>query len=92
MAWIKQFVIEDTGVQGNFWEMISINYNHRKQVSEMVIGLWINQAAYDAEKEPIHFKIYSIPSGLAPELAGGAIAFTSGYARSQPEFEGSEDA
>lgn len=34
---------------------------------------------------------WEIPSGLAPELAAGAIAFVTGYARAQPEFEDSED-
>lgn len=91
MAWIKEYVDPDTGVTASYWEVIGIDYRHREQLSTLQVGLWISQAAYQANKAAIRTKTYLIPSGLAPQLSAGAIAFVASYARSQPEFEGSED-
>jgi len=88
MAWIKSFTHPDTGAEGNFWEMETILYNHRTQLSELRVSVWVNAAAYSASKAPLHTISYVIPSGLAPQLATGAVQFVSGFAKSQPEFEG----
>lgn len=91
MAWIKTFTHPDTGAEGNFWEMETILYNHRTQLSELRVSVWVSATHYTNAKTPLHSISYVIPSGLAPQLASGAQAFVSGYVRSQPAFEGSED-
>lgn len=91
MAWIKAIEQELTGVVVEYWEVISINYLHKQQTSNLTVGEWVNQAAYDANKAHVVEKNWIIPSGLAPELAAGAVGFITAYARAQPEFEGSED-
>jgi hypothetical protein len=92
MAWIKEYVDPDTGVTASYWEVVGIVYQHREQLSELKVGLWVSAEAYAANKACLRVKTYLIPSGLAPELSAGAIGFVSGYARAQPEFEGSQDA
>jgi hypothetical protein len=91
MAWIKSYTLEDTGVVASYWEVIGIHYQHREQISALQVGLWISGDAYTQNKAPLQIKTYIIPSGLAPELAAGALAFVSGYAKAQPEFEGWEE-
>jgi len=88
MAWLKEYIDPDTGVSASYWEVIGITYQHREQLSELKVGLWSSADAYAANKATLRVKTYLIPSGLAPELATGALAFVSGYAKSQPEFEG----
>lgn len=91
MAWTKEYVQQDTGltIQG-YWEVIGIEYQHQAQLSELKVGCWFSAQAYTDGKYPLTTKVYSIPSGLAPELAAGALAFVTQYAMSQPEFEGAE--
>jgi hypothetical protein len=91
MAWIKEIEQTDTGAVAAYWEVIGIQYNHRTHLSVLEVGGWVSEAAYTANKNPLFYKSWEIPSGLAPELAAGALAFVSGYARAQPEFEGSEE-
>jgi hypothetical protein len=91
MAWIKEIEQTDTGAVAAYWEVIGIQYNHRTQLSVLEVGGWVSQAHYSANKNPLFYKSWEIPSGLAPELAAGALAFVSSYARAQPEFEGNEE-
>lgn len=91
MAWLKSIPHPDFGVSVAFWEVLGVNYDHREQKSLPTVGGWNSQADYDAGKIPLMTKSYYIPSGLAPELAAGAVAFVTQYARAQDEFEGSED-
>ena len=88
MGWCKTIEDEKTGVNVTFWEVISVVYNHREQQSDLCVGGWISKSAYDSNKDPAMVKNWTIPSGLAPELATGAVAFVSSYAKTQPEFEG----
>lgn len=88
MAWIKQIAHPEHGASANYWEVISIYYDHKRQQSVLEVGGWVGQAEYDAGLSPLMTKIWEIPSGLAQQLAEGAIAFVSGYAMAQPEFEG----
>lgn len=90
MAWIKNIEDSSTGVVASYWEVISVYYNHKKQESLLEVGGWVSEQAYVDGKNPIMNKAWQIPSGLAPELASGAVAFVSGYAKQQPEFEGWE--
>ena len=92
MAWLKEFTDPDTGLTASYWEVIGIDYRHREQLSTLQVGLWISQEAYLANKASLRTRTYLIPAGLSPQLAAGALAFVAGYARAQPEFEGSEDA
>lgn len=92
MAWFKDITEQNTGAVASYWQVISILYNHRTQKSVLEVGGWVSQAAYSENKSPLMTKYWEIPSGLAPELAAGALAFVEGYARQQPEFEGSENA
>jgi hypothetical protein len=88
MGWIKEIEQTDTGLTVPFWEVISVFYNHRTQVSHLEVGGWVSKQAYDDGKIPIMTKSWQIPAGLAPELAAGAVAFVAGYAKAQPEFTG----
>ena len=90
MAWLKDIEEQNTGAIASYWEVIGIQYNHRTQFSVLEVGGWVSEDAYTANKNPLIYKSWEIPSGLAPELAAGAIAFVTGYAMSQPEFEGAE--
>lgn len=92
MAWLKEIEDPNNGAKALFWEVIGISYNHKKQISVLEVGGWVSEALYNADKAPLIVKFWEIPSGLAPELAAGAITFVTSYARNQPEFEGSEDA
>ena len=92
MAWLKEYIDPDTGVAASYWEVIGIDYRHREQLSTLQVGLWVSQAAYEANKASIKTVTYLIPAGLSPQLSTGALAFVEGYARSQPEFVDSEDA
>jgi len=91
MAWLKEIEIEETGVKALFWEKISIFYSHYDQKSVFKVGGWVSAAAYAARKLPLKEMTWEVPSGLAPELAAGADAFLTAYARAQPEFEGATD-
>ena len=71
--------------------MIGINYNKRKEISELIVGIWVDQEAYNNNLEPISVLSKTIPSGSAPELAAGAYAFTMGFMKTLPEFEGAEE-
>ncbi len=92
MGWLKQIEQVETGVVVGFWEVISVFYSHKNQISTLEVGGWVNKDAYDNGKQAVIIKSWHIPSGLAPELATGAVAFVSGYAKAQPEFEGWENA
>jgi hypothetical protein len=92
MAWIKEFVDPDTGVIASYWEVVGIVYQHREQLSELKVGLWVSAEAYAANKSCLRVRTYLIPSGLAPQLSTGALQFVSGYARAQEEFAVSQDA
>jgi hypothetical protein len=92
MAWIKSIKNPQYGAIAEYWEVLSVYYNHRRQVSILEIGGWVDKAEYDNNSSPLLTRSYEIPSGLAPELAVGAVAFVSGYAKAQPEFEGWENA
>ena len=91
MAWLKNITEERTGAIAPFWEVISIVYNHREEQSDLTVGGWVSEDAYNEGKDPIITKNWSISSGLAPELSAGAISFVTSYARAQDEFEGSEE-
>lgn len=88
MAWIKNIEDESTGVIVPYWEVVSVFYNHRLQLSVLEVGGWASKDAYDNNKAPVLVKRWEIPSGAAPQLAQGAVAFVSGYAKQQPEFQG----
>lgn len=91
MAWLKTYTLPNTTHSFQaYWEVIGIIYQHQAQLSELKIGCWANAEDYAAKKQPIDVKTYLIPSGLAPELAGGALQFVTGYAMQQPEFDGAE--
>lgn len=91
MGWIKAIEEESTGVSVSFWEVMSVQYDHRAQESVLQVGGWISKAAYEAGKAPVLTKSWVIPAGLAPQLAAGAVAFVTGYARGREEFAGSEE-
>ena len=91
MAWLKNIAEGRTGAEATFWEVVSIVYNHREEQSDLTVGGWVSEGAYTEGKDPIITKNWSIPSGLAPELATGAISFVTSYARARDEFEGSEE-
>lgn len=91
MALKKQMVQASTGAKAEYIEMIGINYNKRKELSELIVGVWVSKQEYDANLEPVLTIINVIPSGSAPELASGAYAFTMNYIKSLPEFEGAEE-
>lgn len=88
MAWVKEIEQTETGVLVSYWEVISVYYSHKNQESILEVGGWVSESAYNDAKNPVIVKAWKIPSGLAPELAAGAVAFVSGYAKAQPEFEG----
>jgi hypothetical protein len=89
MAWTKTWTDPDTGLSiEGYWEVIGIDYKHQAQLSELRVGCWASAQAYVDHKQPITVRVYSIPSGLAPALAAGAILFVTQYALQQPEFEG----
>lgn len=92
MAWLKEIEEPNTGATAVYWEVMGIAYNHRTQVSVLEVGGWVSESHYTNNKSPLIVKYWEIPSGLAPELAAGALAFVGGYARAQPEFVNSEDA
>jgi hypothetical protein len=90
MAWIKEIEEENTSAVARYWQVISILYNHRSQKSVLEVGGWVSKDAYDNQKTPLMTRHWEIGSGLAPELAAGALAFVEGYALSQLEFQGAE--
>jgi len=92
MAWLKDIECARTGMIVPYWEVISIVYNHRDQISDLTVGGWASEQAYEDGKDSVMQRSWSIPSGLAPQLAAGALTFVTSYAKSQSEFEGSEDA
>lgn len=91
MAWTKVIKHPSNGAEASYWEVISINYDHKSQLSMLQIAGWVDGQAYEDGLEPLIVKNWEIPSGLAPQLAAGAIAFITNFAKSQPEFEGSTD-
>lgn len=88
MAWNKEIEQESTGAVASYWEVISVFYEHQRGASTLVVGGWISEEAYNNNKSPLLVKSWEIPSGLAPELAEGAVGFVTSFAMSQPEFEG----
>lgn len=88
MAWIKEIKRQDNGASAFYWEVISIHYSHIEQTSRLIVGGWVSQEAYEELKEPLMTKEWEIPSGLAPELSAGALAFVGGFAKSQVDFAG----
>lgn len=91
MAFTKVRIDPATGASAEHWDLICINYNHRAQLSEMQFGVWVDKAAHDANLHPVHVEIFSVGSGLAPQLAAGALAFAMNYIKAQPGFEGAVD-
>ncbi len=87
MSWVKAIKREDNGAIATYWEVISVVYNHRDQLSQLVVGGWVDEQAYLDNLQPLMLKEWIIPAGLAPQLAAGAVAFVSGYAQAQPEFQ-----
>lgn len=88
MAWVKSIAREDNGAVATYWEVISVFYSHSEQKSLLMAGGWVDQNAYENNLQPLMIKEWDIPSGAAPDLATGAVAFVSGFAKAQPEFEG----
>jgi hypothetical protein len=91
MAWLKNIEDESTGAIIPYWEVIGVYYNHRLQLSTLEVGGWFSKETYENNKMPSMVRRWEIPSGLQPQLASGAVSFVSGYAKSQPEFEGYEE-
>lgn len=91
MAWIKEIAHESHGAIASYWEVVSVYYDHRRQLSQLEVGGWVSAEAYANGLAPLLVKNWEIPSGLAPQLAAGAIAFVSGFAKQQPEFQGATD-
>lgn len=91
MAWIKSILRPDLQISADYWDFISIHYKHREQMSEVIVGGWPTQAHFNSGADPLLTRTYMVPAGQAPELATGALQFCTTYARSQPEFEGSEE-
>lgn len=87
MSWEKSIVREDNGAIASYWEVISVFYNHRTQNSELTVGGWVSEDAYTTGLEPLIVKSWNVPAGLAPDLSVGAVAFVSGFAQEQPEFQ-----
>jgi len=87
MSWIKSIAREDNGAVATYWDVISVVYNHREQLSNLTVGGWVDEEAYASNLQPLILKEWIIPAGLNPQLAAGAVAFVSGYAQSQPEFQ-----
>lgn len=87
MAWTKTWTDPDTGVIADYWEVIGIKYQHREQMSEMTVGVWVSAEAH-ASLQPVHTVVFNVPSGAAPELAAGALHFVTEYCLTQPEFDG----
>ena len=87
MGWSKSIAREDNAAVATYWEVISIYYDHAKQVSDLAVGGWVDQAAYDQGYQPLMTKNWVIPSGLAPELATGAVTFVSTFVQAQEEFQ-----
>lgn len=92
MAWVKSILREDLKISADYWEFISIHYKHREQMSEIILGGWPSQTHFEEGADPLLTRTYMVPAGQAPDLAAGALAFCTAYARSQEEFAGSVDA
>jgi hypothetical protein len=90
MAWTKEIMAPDTGVVVQYREMLTIFYEHTKQMSTLRVGGWVNQEAFNQDREPVIIKTYFLPSGLAPQLADGAKNFVTEYAMAQEELEWAE--
>lgn len=88
MAWIKNIAHESHGAVASYWEVVSVFYDHKRQISILEVGGWVSAQAYADGLAPLMTKNWEIPSGLAPQLATGAVQFVSGFAKSQSEFEG----
>lgn len=91
MAWIKNIAHPEHGAVASYWEVMSVYYDHKRQISTLQVGGWVSATEYNSNMAPLLIKIYEIEAGLAPQLAQGAVAFIAGYARQQPEFEGSQN-
>jgi hypothetical protein len=92
MAWIKEITHPDHGAVASYWEVMSVYYDHRRQLSTLQVGGWVSVDEYNSNMSPLLIKIYEIETGLAPQLAQGAVSFVAGYARAQDEFSGSQNA
>lgn len=90
MGWIKS-IAHETEAIAEYWEVVSIFYDHKAQTSNLAVCGWVSKAAYNANSPALISRNWNIPSGSAPKLAEGAVAFITAFARSQPEFHGSED-
>lgn len=88
MAWIKSIKHPEHGAIALYWEVMTVLYDHQAQSSTLQAGGWVTKQDYDDGMAPLMVRRWEIPSGLAPELAAGAVAFISGFAKQQPEFEG----
>ena len=91
MAWKKQITIPNNGVVVEHFSLIDARYSHREQVTVFIYGGWVNKAAYDDNLEPVIRETVEFPSGEAPQLSAGVIAFAENKIRALPEFTGSED-
>lgn len=88
MAWIKEIEQENTGAIASYWEVMSVFYEHQRQMSVLIVGGWVSEEAYNNKKSPLLVKSWEIPSGLAPALTEGAVGFVTAFAMSHAEFEG----
>lgn len=90
MAWIKSIQLENRTV-ASYWELIDVYYSHKSQVSTFQYGGWVDAQAYEEGAPPLLTERHTIPAGLAPQLAAGALAFGTSIIRALPQFAGSTE-
>lgn len=91
MPFLCDVTVEETGVVVGYWQEIELVYNMKSGYVVFTINGYVDQAAYEAGKQPVVSKFFEIPEGTQPELAAAGKAFLLSYVRALPEFEGSED-
>lgn len=91
MPFLCDVTLEETNVVAGYWHEAELVYNMKSGYVVFTINGYVDQAAYEAGKQPVISKYFEIPEGTQPQLAAAGKAFLLGYVRALPEFDGSQD-
>ena len=90
MIWHKDVTDEQTGLVVSYWTELELQYDMLRGLVFLRVGGFASLQAIADKKQPVLRREYLIPEGTNPELGQAGRAFLNQYARSQPEFVGSE--
>lgn len=82
-----------TGVSGDYWRVTSLVLKRTVDTANIVVALYKDQAARNADKDPLLTKSYQVEGATleALEAAANPVEYSYNQLKELPEFDGYGD-